>query len=126
MEACGFPLPIASAEMTELERIRLKYEPAAQKILLDQYLQDSPNTDEQATVFEEIKHALLHNEGLLLFIQGSAGTGKTTFFARKLTALTRSMGKVALGCTATALAAQVYGEAEEFTTAHDLFGIPVI
>jgi KaiC/GvpD/RAD55 family RecA-like ATPase len=62
----------------------------------------------------------------LLFIQGSAGTGKTTFFARKLTALTRSMGKVALGCTATALAAQVYGEAEEFTTAHDLFGIPVI
>ena len=125
MEACGFPLPIASNEMTELERIQIKYEPAAQKLLLDQYLNDSPNTDEQGEVFEQVKHALLNNEGLLIFIQGSAGTGKSTF-ARKLTALTRSMGKVALGCAATALAAQVYGESEEFTTAHDLFGIPVI
>ena len=40
-----------------------------------------------------------------------------------LLALARSMGKV---CAVTALAAQVYGEEEEFTTAHDLFGIPVI
>eukprot|EP01031_Cornospumella_fuschlensis_P005555 gene5555-6912_t len=84
MEACGFPLPIASNEMTELERIQLKYEPAAQKLLLDQYLNDSPNTDEQEVVFEQVKHALLNNEGLLIFIQGSAGTGKSTF-ARKLT-----------------------------------------
>jgi hypothetical protein len=43
MEACGFPLPIASAELTELDRIRLKYEPSAQKQLLDQYLRNSPN-----------------------------------------------------------------------------------
>ena len=125
MEACGFPLPIASADMTELDRIRLKYEPTAQKQLLDQYLRNSPNTDEQEVAFEEVKRALEENRGCFIFIQGSAGTGKSTF-ARKLTALARSMGKVALGCAATALAAQVYGEDEEFTTAHDLFGIPVI
>jgi len=125
MEACGFPLPIASAELTELDRIRLKYEPSAQKQLLDQYLRNSPNTDEQEFAFEEVKRALEEDRGCFIFIQGSAGTGKSTF-ARKLTALARSMGKVALGCAATALAAQVYGEEEEFTTAHDLFGIPVI
>jgi hypothetical protein len=125
MEACGFPLPIASAELTELDRIRLKYEPRAQKQLLDQYLRNSPNTDEQEFAFEEVKRALEEDRGCFIFIQGSAGTGKSTF-ARKLTALARSMGKVALGCAATALAAQVYGEEEEFTTAHDLFGIPVI
>jgi hypothetical protein len=125
MEACGFPLPIASEDMTELERIRLKYEPTEQRQLLEQYLRDSPNTDEQAFAFDSITRALEANETLVIFIQGSAGTGKSTF-ARKLTALARSMGKVALGCAATALAAQVYGDTEEFTTAHDLFGIPVI
>jgi hypothetical protein len=125
MEACGFPLPIASAELTELDRIRLKYEPSVQKQLLDQYLRNSPNTDEQESAFQEVKRALEEDRGCCIFIQGSAGTGKSTF-ARKLTALARSMGKVALGCAATALAAQVYGEEEEFTTAHDLFGIPVI
>ena len=36
------------------------------------------------------------------------------------------IGLIALGCAATALAAQVYGEEEEYTTAHDLFGIPVV
>ena len=36
------------------------------------------------------------------------------------------MGMMALGCAATALAAQIYGEEEEFCTAHQLFGIPVV
>ena len=125
MESCGFPLPIANEDMSELERIRIKYEPTEQRRLLDQYLRDSPNTDEQEISFGRISHALEQNETLVIFIQGSAGTGKSTF-ARKLTALARSMGKVALGCAATALAAQVYGDTEEFTTAHELFGIPVI
>ena len=40
------------------------------------------------------------------FLIGEAGTGKTTF-AEKLCAYTRSKGKIALGYTATALAAQV-------------------
>ena len=40
------------------------------------------------------------------FTTGEAGTGKTTF-AEKLLAYTRSKGKIALGCAATALAAQV-------------------
>ena len=62
---------------------------------------------------------------MLIFIQGSAGTGKTTF-AKKVAAYVRSLGKICLGCAATGLAAQVYGEDEEYTTAHDLFGIPVV
>ena len=36
------------------------------------------------------------------------------------------MGMVALGCAATALAAQIYGEEVEFCTAHQLVGIPVV
>jgi hypothetical protein len=72
-----------------------------------------------------VKYALENNQQLFIFIQGTAGTGKSTF-AKKLTALARSMGLIALGCAATALAAQVYGEIEEFCTAHQLFGIPVV
>ena len=45
--------------------------------------------------------------------------------AKKVMALARSMGHIALGCASTGLAAQVYGQGE-FETAHSLFGIPVI
>ena len=119
MEAFGFPLPININDSNELERIQLKFDPKEQRLLLNQYLQDKPNTLEQELLFVQIQSALEEKTRFLLFIQGSAGTGKTTF-AKKLTALARSMGLVALGCAATGLAAQVYGEEEEFTTAHNL------
>jgi hypothetical protein len=125
MEACGFPLPTAANQISELDRLRMKYDPEQQRDLLHSYLEEKPNTEEQERLFNRIKYALENKQQLLIFIQGTAGTGKTTF-AKKLTALTRSMGMVALGCAATALAAQIYGEEEEFCTAHQLFGIPVV
>ena len=125
MHACGFPTPISTTEMTELERIRLKYKPEEQKVKLERAMACAPNTPEQEAIFEQIKGALNQKKRLLIFVQGSAGTGKTTF-AKKITAYARSIGLIALGCAATALAAQVYGEEEEYTTAHDLFGIPVV
>ena len=56
--------------------------------------------------------------------QPLTGSGKSTF-AKKVMALVRSKGRIALGCASTGLAAQVYGQGE-FETAHSLFGIPVI
>ena len=125
MEACGFPLPTATDEISEIDRLRMKYDPEQQRVILETYLEQKPNTEEQEQLYQRIKYALENKQRLLIFIQGTAGTGKSTF-AKKLTALTRSMGLIALGCAATALAAQVYGEEEEFCTTHQLLGIPVV
>jgi len=125
MESFGFPLPTNIDNNNEIERLKLKFSVIEQKELLHHYLSEKPNTDEQEFLMNKVKIALQQEQRLLVFIQGSAGTGKTTF-AKKLTAMARSMGLIALGCAATGLAAQVYGDDEEFTTAHDLFGIPVI
>ena len=46
--------------------------------------------------FDKIKSALAENKRLLIFIQGSAGTGKTTF-AKKEAAYVRSIGKFVWG-----------------------------
>ena len=42
-----------------------------------------PNTAEQEAAFDKIKSAIADNKRLLIFIQGSAGTGKKTTFAKK-------------------------------------------
>jgi hypothetical protein len=55
MHACGFPTPIPTTEMTELERIRLKYKPEEQKAKLERTMACAPNTPEQEAVFEQIK-----------------------------------------------------------------------
>ena len=125
MEACGFPLPEVLDNDTELDRLRRKYIPAEQAHILQAALDNYPNTPEQEDLFQRVKEALDSNTGLIVFIQGSAGTGKSTF-ANKITAYARSKELIALGCCATALACQVYGDNGEYTTAHDLFGIPVI
>ena len=57
------------------------------------------------------------------FIQGKAGVGKTEF-AKKLMCYCFSIGGIALGCAATALAATVYID-YGFETTHSLFKIPV-
>ena len=125
MEACGFPLPENDVNMSELERLMLMYDPAEQAALLETAQVNYPNTEEQEEVFQLVKNALDSETRLILFIQGSAGTGKSTF-ANKATAYARSKNLIALGCCANALACQVYGQNGEYTTTHDLFGIPVI
>jgi hypothetical protein len=125
MEACGIPLPVDGMTVTELERLKKMYIPEQQAIVLEAALDKYPNTPEQEELFNLVKAALDSKQRLIVFLQGSAGTGKSTF-ANKITAYARSKDLIALGCCATALACQVYGDNGEYTTAHDLFGIPVI
>ena len=61
--------------------------------------------------------------GKFHFIQGKAGVGKTEF-AKKLMCYCFSIGGIALGCAATALAATIYID-YGFETTHSLFKIPV-
>ncbi len=96
MEACGFPIPTATSDFSEIDRLRMKYDPEQQRVLLDTYLEEKPNTEEQEQLNQRVKYALENNQQFFIFIQGTAGTGKSTF-AKKLTALARSMGLIALG-----------------------------
>ena len=125
MEACGFPMPVDDEPVCELDRHKMMYVAAEQEQLFNLLNHNYPNTDEQEEVFQLIKAAIDNKERLILFIQGSAGTGKSTF-AKKVNAYVRSKNLISLGCCANALACQVYGDNGEYTTAHDLFGIPVI
>ena len=125
MEACGIPLPKEDMRVSELDRLRLMYDPVEQAGVLQKALEKYPNTREQGELFQLVKDALDNETGLIVFLQGSAGTGKSTF-ANKITAYARSKQLIALGCCANALACQVYGDNGEYTTTHDLFGIPVI
>jgi hypothetical protein len=47
MEACGFPLPTATKDISEMDRLRMKYVPEQQRELLHTYLDQKPNTEEQ-------------------------------------------------------------------------------
>ena len=73
------------------------------------------------SMFEDIKGALERGDTLLCLLQGVAGSGKSTFVTF-LMAYVRSIGLIAKGCASTGLAATVY---DDFTTAHNLFAIPV-
>ena len=71
---------------------------------------------------DDITFAINENRGMIVYLQGDAGSGKTTT-AKKILSYTRSLNKIALGCASTGLAAKNY---DEFDTAHGLFIYPVI
>ena len=138
-----FGLPEPESMISELDRENLRYDKTREAAQLFQLQQSSPNTPEMDELFVQLTDAIasdnitsivcVHGKYILnccilllftLVISGEAGTGKTTF-AQKILAYTRSLGKIALGCASTNLAAQVY-VGDSFTTAHDLFGIPVV
>jgi ATP-dependent exoDNAse (exonuclease V) alpha subunit len=83
-------------------------------------------TDEMLNLFNKLKAALANDDpkapGCIVILQGRAGAGKSTF-AKYIAAYCRSLGMICKGCASTGLAASVY---DDFTTAHALFGIPVI
>ena len=117
----GFPEPTEPAT-TELGIELEKYDKETQSELFNQLCAATPMTAEMQQVFNRIKKALAAKETAFIFIQGQAGSGKSTFL-KKIMAYTRSLGKIALGCASTGLAAQLY---EDFHTAHSLFGVPVV
>ena len=117
-----YGLPSPKVIRTELEIERLKYNQQTQLNLYLQLCQQSPNTEEQQNIFEEITQAVEQEQSKIFFIQGQAGSGKSTL-AKKIMAWCRSQGKICAGCASTGLAATIY---DGFETAHSLFKFPVV
>ena len=120
LDEYGLPLPLEST--TELQREMLKYDPIAEQLNYNSLMETIPNTDEQNIFLDEVKNAIDNNQTKLFFLNGEAGSGKTTT-AKKIISYARSKSKIVLGCAATALAAQTY---KDFDTFHGLFKYPVI
>ena len=102
----------------------LQYKADAELEKLRQLHATCPNNRDQDYLYHRLTRALDDDYTQIIFLQGQGGSGKSTF-AKKMMAYARSKGKIALGCASTGLAAQVYGPGE-FSTAHSLFGIPVL
>jgi len=93
-----------------------------------------PLTPQQVPLYNEITKDIVETierikskegikDGSFYFIQGKAGVGKTEF-AKKLFHFCWKNYGIAVGCSATALAATIY-ESANFETTHSLFKIPV-
>jgi hypothetical protein len=140
-DALLYGYPPAQYISTELEKEIVRYNPLHQAAALAELHRKVPNNEDQETVYVEICSRLdriaiakanqqgdepLNDAnivaGRLVFIQGQGGSGKSTF-AKKILAYARSKKLIAKGCSSTGLSCQVY---EDFTTAHSLFGIPVV
>ena len=117
-----YGLPSPKNLKSELETETLRYEPDAQMQLYLQLCDQSPNTNEQQDIFDEVSAAVQQGLSKLFYIQGQAGSGKSTL-AKKIMAWCRGQGKICAGCASTGLAATIY---DGFETAHSLFKFPVI
>ena len=120
LDTYGLPSP---EEMdTELQREKMKYDKIKERQKFIVLNESIPNNEEQEEFLKKVYNCLDNNKGALLFLQGPAGSGKSTC-AKKALSYCRSLGKIALGCASTALAAKVY---DDFDTTHSLFKYPVI
>jgi len=117
-----YGLPEPQGDDTELDVVRLTYSPLEQKLHAQELRRINPLTHEMEELFMLINDALQNNKTLKILLQGRAGSGKTTF-NKFVMAHARSLGKIALGCASTGLAASNY---DDFDTTHSLFAIPVI
>ena len=115
-------IPLPKQVETELQIEMLRYDCETEKNLYEKMDKESPNTDEQNAFMYDVLPAIRDGKTKIVYLQGDAGAGKTTI-AKKVLSYTRSLGKIAIGCASTALAAQNY---ENFNTAHGLFHYPVI
>jgi len=116
-----YGLPEPTDVQTELDQERMKYSREGQALLLQELQRVQPNNEQQDRIFEMVTEAIARDETLIVFLNGVGGSGKTTL-VKKLMAFTRSLGKIALGCASTGLAATNF---EDFFTAHALFKYPV-
>ena len=116
-----YGLPEPTEVQTELQQERMKHSREGQLQLLEELQRRQPNNEQQERIFELVTEAIAAGETLLVFLNGVGGSGKTTL-VKKLMAFTRSLGKIALGCASTGLAATNF---DDFFTAHALFKYPV-
>jgi energy-coupling factor transporter ATP-binding protein EcfA2 len=123
-----YGLPEPEDMDTMLDREKLKYDPAQQLLLYNEFIANRPLNQQQQDAFNQIVHLFHNNQdnanGTVFLIQGQAGSGKSTF-AKALTYYCRGNSGIVLGCASTGLAASVYQDMG-FDTAHGLFSIPVI
>ena len=122
----GLPPPLSAR--TELERERLRYDPAAERrrVAISMARQDDNGhttwTGEMNAIRNQVCTHLDSGTGDLIYVQGKAGVGKTTL-NRVLLAECRARGEVALVCAPTALAASLY---DHGMTCHELCKLAVI
>jgi hypothetical protein len=118
-----YGLPEPEAQSTELEIMRLRYDPKQQNELFNNLMNTTkPTDDEQLPFLLRVFNAIDTDQSLKIILQGEGGSGKSTM-AKIIAAYARSKNKIVMGCASTALAASIY---ENFYTAHSLFKIPVI
>jgi ABC-type glutathione transport system ATPase component len=103
MDAYGLPSP--EQLFSELDQELARYSQMAQQELLEELNRIAPNNDEQQEIFDTVTDAVDNKQSQFFFIQGQAGSGKTTL-AKKLMAYVRSKGEqfiiVRSQCTVTA------------------------
>lgn len=124
-EGCSmtqYGLPEPENHTTELEREKAKYNQNEQRILYEALMSSTRLNHDQKDIFEYVISAILENRHEIIFLQGDAGSGKTTL-ANIIIAKVRSLGKIVIGCASTGLAANMY---DGFRTAHSLFKFPVV
>jgi hypothetical protein len=90
LEMYGFPLPTEGV-LSELEQEKARYDMPTQSILLTELNSSAPNNPEQQVIFDRIVEAVTHKESTFIYVQGPAGSGKTTL-AKKIMAYVRSQG----------------------------------
>ena len=87
-----------------------------------------PNTDEMATIFNEIKEKIdslnKNDEAVIFNIDAMGGSGKSTF-VKKIYHYGRSKMKIVLGSSSTSLSCQVYAPIF-FDTTHGIASVPVM
>jgi hypothetical protein len=122
-----YGLPKPEEDKTEYQRAMLRIDRTKEAELYRDLLASNPPTEEQKKFINEIiemidnRHNVDYVGGNFL-LQGEGGSGKSTV-AKIITAYAKSKGLLVQGCASTGLAASIY---EDYTTAHNLFSIPVV
>lgn len=122
----GFPTPRDMQTHLQRERLRLNVRDGQRE--LERLQQLEPSTDEQQEFVDYVQSKIdaqtPTSPPVLILLQGSGGTGKTTTL-KKILAYTRSQGKLSANCASTAIAASMFDGHDKFYTAHSLFKFPV-
>ena len=125
MSHYGVPSP--KNPQTELEFYWSNFPAEEQNILYQQLRNQTPLTNEQILIFDEITSAVASikptDDARVFFLLASAGCGKTAT-AQQIVAYMRSCEVVTLVVASTAIAALNYPN--DGTTAHSLFCVPVV
>ena len=74
----SYGLPDPEENETELQRAILEIDINQQTQLLQKLNLDTPNTQQQQDIFDQIMYSILNKRTKLYFIQGKGGSGKTT------------------------------------------------